>query len=154
MRRKILERKHVAGRKRDDILGIASARKFAKTAQHGNEILDSSIIVDDEDEWAVGMPAQKHEQQGFCRRQQSGDTNAPRALPQVGGNTREGGKHFYVREEFTDEGKQHENLILTGRGVESRRQGRAGGRSGEGQRNVYAFLLGVDIRHRAGEHLR
>ena len=61
------------------------------------------------------MPAQKHEQQGFCRGQESGDTNAPRALPQVGGNTRESGKHFYVREEFADEGKQHENLILTGR---------------------------------------
>jgi hypothetical protein len=25
----------------------------------------------------------------------------------VGGNTREGGKRFYVREEFADEGKQH-----------------------------------------------
>jgi hypothetical protein len=25
----------------------------------------------------------------------------------VGGYTREGGKHFYVREEFADEGKQH-----------------------------------------------
>jgi len=25
----------------------------------------------------------------------------------VGGYTREGGKHFYVREEFADEGKKH-----------------------------------------------
>jgi hypothetical protein len=32
----------------------------------------------------------------------------------VGGNTREGGKNFYVREEFADEGKQHANSILTG----------------------------------------
>ncbi len=53
------------------------------------------------------MAAQKHEQQGFCGGRKSGDTNTPRALPQVGGYTREGGKHFYVREEFADEGKQH-----------------------------------------------
>jgi hypothetical protein len=34
----------------------------------------------------------------------------------VGGYTREGGKHFYVREEFADEGKKHAGLILAGLG--------------------------------------
>jgi hypothetical protein len=29
----------------------------------------------------------------------------------VGGNTREGGKLFYVREEFADEGKKHAGLF-------------------------------------------
>ena len=58
------------------------------------------------------MTPQKHEQQGFCGGRESRDTNAPRALPQVGGNTREGGKRFYVREEFADEGKQHADSIL------------------------------------------
>ena len=53
------------------------------------------------------MPAQKHEQQGLGGGRKSGDTNAPRALPQMGGNAREGGKHFYVREELANEGKQH-----------------------------------------------
>jgi hypothetical protein len=36
----------------------------------------------------------------------------------VGGNTREGGKRFYVREEFADEGKQHADSILAGTGME------------------------------------
>ena len=66
----------------------------------------------------VGVAAQKHEQQGFRRGRESGDTNAPRALLQVGGNTREGGKHFYVREEFADEGKKHAISILAGTGAD------------------------------------
>jgi hypothetical protein len=32
----------------------------------------------------------------------------------VGGYTREAGKQFDVREEFTDEGKKHRNMILAG----------------------------------------
>jgi len=53
---------------------------------------------------AFGVPAQQHEQQGLGGGRKSGDTNAPRALPQMGGNTREGGKHFYVREELATKG--------------------------------------------------
>ena len=114
MRGKILKREHVAGRERDDALGIACAGKFAEAAKDGNEVLDCAVVVDDEDEGTVGISPQKHEQQGFRRGRKSGHTNAPRALPQVGGNTREGGKRFYVREEFADEGKQHADLILAG----------------------------------------
>src|ERR1700681_2325334 len=118
MRREILERKHVAGRQSDNCLGIAGAGEVAEAAQHRDEILNRPIVVDNDDERAVGVAAQQHEQQGFCRGRQSGDTNAPRALPQMGGYTREGGKHFYVREEFPDEGKKHANSILTGTSAE------------------------------------
>ena len=107
MGRKILEWQHVSSRKSDDRLGIAGAGEFAEATQHGNEILDRAIVIDYNDQWPVGIAAQKHEQQGLGGGRKSGDTNTPRALPQVGGNTREGGKHFYVREEFANEGKQH-----------------------------------------------
>ena len=107
MRGEILERKHVAGGEGNDTFGIAGAGEFAEAAEYGHEIFDGAVVVHNDDERAVGVAAQKHEQQGFCRGGKSGDTNAPRALPQVGGNTREGGKHFYVREEFADEGKKH-----------------------------------------------
>src|SRR5580692_7175558 len=104
MRGKILEGEHVAGGEGDYAFGIAGGGEFAESAKHGDEIFDGAVVVDDDDEGAVCVAAQKHEQQGFCRGRESGDTNAPRALPEVGGNTREGGKHFYVREEFADEG--------------------------------------------------
>jgi hypothetical protein len=107
MRGKILEREHIAGGKGDYGVGIAGGGEFAESAEDGDEIFDGAVVVDDEDERAVGVAAQKHEQQGFCGGGESGDTNASRALPQVGGYTREGGKHFYVREEFADEGKKH-----------------------------------------------
>src|SRR5579859_4244683 len=106
MRRKILEREHVAGREGNDSFGIAGAGEFAEPAENGYKIFDGAVVVDYDDDGAVGMTAQKHEQQGFCGGREAGDTDAPRALPEVGGNTREGGKCFYVREEFADEGKQ------------------------------------------------
>src|SRR5438477_13194726 len=114
MGRKILEREYVAGRKGNHGFRIAGAGQFAEAAQHRDEILDRAVVVDYDNERTVGVPAQEHEQQGSCSGRESGDTNASRALPQVGGYTREGGKHFYVREEFANEGKQHANLILTG----------------------------------------
>ena len=107
MGRKILEWQHVARRKSDDSLRITGAGEFAESAQNRNEIFNRAIVVYDDDERTVGVAPQEHEQQGSGRGRESGDTNAPRALPQVGGNTREGGKHFHIREEFADEGKQH-----------------------------------------------
>jgi hypothetical protein len=118
MRRKILERKHVARRQGDYGLGIAGTGELAESAHDWDEILDGAVVVDHDNERAVGVSPQKHEQQGFRRGGQSRDTNTPRALPQVGGYTREGGKHFYVREEFADEGKQHASLILAGVGAQ------------------------------------
>ena len=71
----------------------------------------SAIVVDYKDERALGAALQQREEQGFCRGRESGDTNAPRALLEVGGNTHECGQSFYVREEFTDEGKKHAELF-------------------------------------------
>jgi hypothetical protein len=102
-----LEREHIAGGEGDYPFGIAGGGEFAEAAEDGDEIFDGPVVIDDDDQRAVGVAAQKHEQQSFCRGREAGDTNAPRALPQVGGYTREGGKHFYVREEFADEGKKH-----------------------------------------------
>ena len=66
VRGKILERKHVAGGQGDDRLGIAGGGEFAEALQDGDEVFDGAVVVDDEDELAVGSAAQKHEQQGFC----------------------------------------------------------------------------------------
>ena len=107
MRRKILERKNVARGKGDDGVGIAGGSEFAEAAKDGKELFDGVIVFDDEDERASGGTLEKHEQQGFCSGGETGDTNAPRALLEVGGNTREGGKLLYVHEEFADEGKKH-----------------------------------------------
>ena len=54
---------------------------------------------------------EKHEQQGFCRGSETGDTSTPRALLEVGGNTRESGELFYVHEEFADEREKHAELF-------------------------------------------
>jgi len=107
MRRETLEWEYVARWKRDDRVGISGSGEFAESAEDGDKILDGPIVIRDENERAIGTAAQEHEQQGFRRRREAGDTNPPRALPKVGGYTREGGKHFYVREEFADEGKKH-----------------------------------------------
>ena len=111
MRRKILERENVAGGEGDDGIRIAGGGEFAEAAKDGKKLFDGAIVVDDEDEGALGGTLKKHEQQGFCGGGEAGDTNAPRALLEVGGNTREGGKLFYVREEFADEGKKHALLF-------------------------------------------
>ena len=59
------------------------------------------------DQRTLGLALQEGEQESFSGGNESGDTNTPRALFEVGGCTREGGKFFYVREEFADEGKKH-----------------------------------------------
>ena len=111
MRREILEGKDVAGGEGDDGLRIAGGSEFTEAAEDRKKVFDSAIIVDDEDERASGGALKQHEQQGFCGGSEAGDTNAPRALLEVGGNTREGGKLFYVHEEFADEGKKHAGLF-------------------------------------------
>ena len=82
--------------------------------EHGDEIFGGAVVVDDDNQRPFGGPAQQDQQQGFGGGRQSGDTNPPRALFQVGGDTREAGKLFHVREEFANEGKKHRNLILAG----------------------------------------
>ena len=111
MRREVLKGQHVAGGQGDHGLGIAGSGEFAEPAEEGGEIFDGAIVVYDDDERTLGAPPPEHEQQGFGGRSEAGNTCPPRALPQVGGYTREGGKFFHVREEFADEGKQHAGLI-------------------------------------------
>jgi hypothetical protein len=107
MRREILVGKHVPRGKGDDGVRIAGGGEFAKSSKDRREVFDGAVVVDYENERPSGSALKQHEQQGFCRGGEAGDTNTPRALLEVGGNTREGGKLFYVREEFADEGKKH-----------------------------------------------
>jgi hypothetical protein len=102
-----LERKNVAGGEGDDGLGIAGGGEFAKTAKDGKELFDGVVVFDHESERASSGALEKDEQQRFCGGGETGDTNAPRALLEVGGNTCEGGKLLHVHEEFADEGKKH-----------------------------------------------
>jgi hypothetical protein len=111
MRRKILEREHVASGEGDDRLRIASGSEFTESAKDRQEILDGAVILDDEDEGTSGGTLEQHEQQGFCSGREAGDTDAPRALLEVGGNTRESGELFYVHEEFADEREKHAGLF-------------------------------------------
>jgi hypothetical protein len=111
MRRKILERQNVAGGQRDYGFRIAGGGEFAESAEDRDEFLDGAVVIDNEDERTLGSTLQKHEQQGFRSRSEAGDTRPPRALSQVGGYTRKGGKFFHVREEFADEGKKHAGLF-------------------------------------------
>ena len=108
---KVLERKHVAGGQGDDGIGIAGSNEFAESLEDGDEVLDGAVVADYEDQWALGPALQQGEQQGFGGGRESGYTHAPRALFQVGGCTREGGKSFNVRKEFADEGKKHAGLF-------------------------------------------
>ena len=111
VRGEILERENVAGGKGDDGVGITGGGEFAEAAEDGNEVFDGAIVIDDEDYGSLGGALKEHEQQGFGGGGETGDTNAPRALLEVGGNTREGGKRFDVREEFADEGKKHAGIF-------------------------------------------
>ncbi len=107
VRGKILEWKDVARRQRDHAVRIARRGQFAKSLQDWDKLFDGPIVVHHHQQRPVGHSSPEHQQQGFGSGIESGNTNAPRALPQVGGNTRKGGKHFYVREEFANEGKKH-----------------------------------------------
>jgi hypothetical protein len=111
MRREILEWEHVAGGQGDDRLRIAGGGEFTEAAEDGKKVLDGAVVVDDKDDRAPGGVLKQHEQQGFGGGGEAGHTDAPRALLEVGGNTREGGKLFYVHEEFADEGKKHAELF-------------------------------------------
>jgi len=82
-----------------------------ETPEDRNEVFYGAVVVDYEDQRACGGALKQHEQQGFCGGGEAGDTKTPRALLEVGGYTREGGKLFYVREEFADEGKKHAGLF-------------------------------------------
>jgi hypothetical protein len=111
MRGEILKRQHVAGGERDYRVGIGSGGEFAESAEDRNEIFDGAVVVDNDDQRALSAALPKHEQQGFGGGSEAGDTHTPRALLELGGYTREGGKVFYVREEFADEGKQHAGIF-------------------------------------------
>ncbi len=111
VRREILEGKHVASGEGDNGLRIAGGSEFTEAAEDRQEIFHRAVVVDDEDERASGSALKKHEQQGFRRGREAGDTHAPRALLEVGGNTREGGELFYVHEEFADERQKHAGLF-------------------------------------------
>src|ERR1700728_82435 len=104
MRGEILEREDVAGGESDDRIGIAGGGEFTEAAKDRKVVLGGAIVVDDKDERTGGGALKQHEEQGFCSGSEPGDTNTPRALLEVGGYTHEGGKLFYVREEFADEG--------------------------------------------------
>jgi hypothetical protein len=107
VRRKILEGEHIARGQRDNRVRIAGGGEFTEAAKDGKEVFDGAVVVDDKDQRTRGGALEKNEQQGFGGGSESGDTNTPRALLEMGGYTHEGGKHFYVREEFADEGKKH-----------------------------------------------
>jgi hypothetical protein len=111
MRGEILVRENVTSRKGNDRIRIAGGGELAEAAKDRNVIFDGAIVVDDEDERAGGGALEKHEQQGFGGGREAGHTNARRGLLEVGGDTREGGKLFYVHEEFADEGKKHAGLF-------------------------------------------
>jgi hypothetical protein len=105
--REILEGKHVARGKGYDGVRVAGGGEFAEAAKDRDKVFYGAVVVDYKDQGASGGSLEKHEQQGFCSGGEAGDTNPPRALLEVGGYTREGGKLFYVHEEFADEGKKH-----------------------------------------------
>src|SRR5579863_2030758 len=111
MWREILKREHVAGREGDYRLGIAGSGELAESAEDGDELLDGSIVVDDDDQRTLSAALQQHEYEGLGGGDEAGDTDTPRALLELGGYTREGGKVFYVREEFADEGKKHAGIF-------------------------------------------
>jgi hypothetical protein len=111
VRREILEGEDVTRGEGDDGVRIGGGGELAEAAEDGEEVFDGAVVVDHEDEGASGGALKEHEQQGFSGWGEGGDTKAPRALLEVGGNTREGGKLFYVREEFADEGKKHAGIF-------------------------------------------
>jgi len=111
MRREILEGEYVTRRERDDGFRIAGGGEFTEAANDGNKVFDGTVIVHDKDKGTSGGALEKHKEQGFCGGSEARDTNTPRALLEVGGYTREGGKLFYVHEEFADEGKKHAGLF-------------------------------------------
>ena len=115
--RQILKGQHVARGQRDHGIRIASAGEFTEAAQHRDEVFNGAVVADHENQGPLGGALKKREQQGFGGRCDSGHTNPPRALFQMGGRTREGWKFFHVREEFANEGKQHAFLILAGLGA-------------------------------------
>ncbi len=92
-------------------LGSQAEVSSQKLRRTGSNSSDGTVVVDDEDERTSGGSLEKHEHQGFRGGGEAGDTNAPRALLEVGGNTREGGKLFYVHEEFADEREKHAEIF-------------------------------------------
>ena len=103
----ILEGEHVVVGKRDHGFGISSSGKLTKSLQHRDQVFGRTIIRDHDNQRAPRRLLQHDQKQSFCGGNQSRDTNPPRALLEMGGDTRKGGQLFYVREEIADEGENH-----------------------------------------------
>ena len=71
---------------------FGSPGQLAEGLQHGNAALRPRDCRHDHDSGRPAAFVAADQKQRFCRWSQSGDTNAPRALPEVGGHTREGGQ--------------------------------------------------------------
>jgi hypothetical protein len=102
-----LKRQHIASGQRNDYIRIASTGQLAEAAENGNEILDCAVVRHNDDQGAVYTSTKKNRDESFGRGVKTGDTYPARGLLKVRGYTHESGKHFYVREEFANEGKKH-----------------------------------------------
>src|SRR5262249_51794394 len=108
-----LEGQNITSRKRDHRAGIGTADQLAKSLHYGKKFLCRFVIWDNYDGGALGSPLQQNQEQVLCRGGESGDTDPPRALFQVGGYTVEGRQLFRVRKKIADERKNHCLSILT-----------------------------------------
>ena len=111
MRRQILERQHITCGQGDDRVGIGGSSEFAKGAEFGEQFFGGTVVGDDQDEGTLSGAAQENDHQRFGGSGESSDTNAARALLEVGGDTLEGGKLFNLRENFADERQKHSYLF-------------------------------------------
>ena len=93
--------------RRDDGVRIGGPGQLAKGLQQRDQFFGRMIIGHNHNKRASRGLLQQDQKQSFCGGNQSGDTNPPRALLQMGGHTRKGRQLFHVREKITNEGENH-----------------------------------------------
>ena len=90
MRRQILKGQHIARREAYHRVWIRSSGQFAEGAEHGQQLFGGAVIGHHQHQRTLDRAAQQDNDQRLGRCRQSSDTDPPRALPQMGGGTREG----------------------------------------------------------------
>ncbi len=85
VRGKILERQHVARGQGDDRSRLGGPGEFRKSLQHRHQVLGGAVVRYHHDQRPPTAFLEKNQEQGFGGRRQSGHTDAPGTLFDMGG---------------------------------------------------------------------
>ncbi len=111
VRRKIFKREDIVRRETDHPAGIDGASEFATGAENGLKSFGCLVVGNDQNDRLASGAGQERQVERTRGRGQSRHTSPARTKVEVPLYAIEGGRVLQLRENFADEGEDHESLV-------------------------------------------